>query len=47
MAKRMSGSRMAKGEPYAALADGVWQLDVDAVKARADAYVVEAAEAGR
>ena len=47
MAKRMSGSRMAEGEPYAALVDGAWQLDVDAVKARADAYLAEAAEAGR
>ncbi len=47
MAKRMSGSRMTAGEAYAALADGMWRLDVDAVKARADGYLVEAAEAGR
>lgn len=47
MAKRMSGSRMAAGEAYAAETDGVWRLDVDAVRARADAYLAEAAEAGR
>ena len=47
MAKRMSGSRMAEGAPYAALADGVWRLDVDAVKARAQGYLAEAAETGR
>ncbi len=47
MAKRMSGSHMAEGAPYAALTDGMWRLDVDAVKARADAYLAEAAEAGR
>ena len=47
MKKRMSGSRMAEGDAYAALRDGVWQLDVDAVKARTEAYLSEAAEAGR
>ncbi len=47
MAKRMSGSRMAEGAPYAASVDGVWRLDVDAVQARADRYLAEAAEAGR
>lgn len=44
--KRMSGSRMAQGEAYAALLDGVWKLDVDAVRARAEAYLASAAEAG-
>jgi len=44
--KRISGSRMAAGEAYAALKGGVWQLDVDAVRARADAYLKAAAEAG-
>lgn len=47
MAKRMSGSRMAQGDAYAALIDGVWRLDMEAVKARADRYLAEAAEAGR
>ena len=47
MAKRMSGSRMAEGDAYAAETDGVWQLDVTAIKARADAYLAEAEEAGR
>ncbi len=47
MAKRMSGSRMAEGAPYATSVDGVWRLDVDAVQARADRYLAEAAEAGR
>jgi hypothetical protein len=43
----MSGSRMAEGDAYAVLADGVWQLDLGAVRARTDAYLAEAAEAGR
>ena len=47
MAKRMSGSRMTASEAYAAEADGVWRLNVDAVKARANGYLAEAAEAGR
>jgi hypothetical protein len=38
---------MAEDDAYAAEVDGVWGLDVDAVKARADAYLTEAAEAGR
>jgi len=45
--KRISGSRMAAGEAYAALKDGVWQLDVDAVRQRAQAYLKAAAEEGR
>lgn len=44
--KRMSGSRMAAGEAYAVLKGGVWQLDVDAVRTRAEAYLTAAAEAG-
>jgi hypothetical protein len=44
--KRMSGSRMAEGGAYSVLKDGVWQLDVDAVRARANAYLAAAAEAG-
>jgi hypothetical protein len=47
MAKRMSGSRMAESESYAVPVDGVWQLDVGAIKVRADVYLAEAAEAGR
>lgn len=47
MTKRMSGSRMAEGAPYALRSDGVWRLDVDAVQAQADKYLAEAAEAGR
>lgn len=47
MAKRMSGSRMAEGDAYAAAVDGVWQLDVAAIKERADAYLAEAEEADK
>ncbi len=47
MAKRKSGSRMAAGDAYAVQADGDWRLDMDAVRARADAYLAEAAESGR
>ncbi len=47
MAKRVSGSRMAEGAPYAVQADGVWRLEVDAIQAQAGGYLAEAAEAGR
>lgn len=48
-AKKVSGQDMgsAEGMEYAAEKSGGWNIDLDAIQARIDAYLVEAAETGR